>query len=243
MEQATSAQNNFADSLKENNATDLDGLQTIFEPDHAQAVNDVDTVDAVFTDGAHSEKEYLTLDEAADKYAVSKDSIRRWLREGRLKGEKTDGPRGPQWSIPNNQRLAPPQTQGVHTIETGSRQSVHTIDAQAVNSLEDEESDQQETLNFKNDKTVEAFLELSKMLADASGRAAYLESELRQTKERVLLLPDLEAKAHKAGLLEQEQNKLAVENEALKQRLLEAEATLSAVKQTWWGKLFGRFGK
>ncbi|MBX9724307.1 MAG: hypothetical protein K2X81_23060, partial [Candidatus Obscuribacterales bacterium] len=113
---------------------------------------------------------------------------------------------------------------------------------QAVNNLEEDESDEQESLNFKNDKTVEAFLELSKMLADASGRAAYLESELRQTKERVLLLPDLEAKAYKASLLEQEQNKLAVENEALKQRLLETEATLAAVKHSWWGKLFGRFG-
>lgn len=243
MEQASSAQSKYVGVEKEGSATDLDGMQTLFEPDHAQPVNDVDTVDAVFTDGVHSEKEYLTLDEAAEKYAVSKDSIRRWLREGRLKGEKTDGPRGPQWSIPNNQRLAPPQTQGVHTIETGLRQSVHTVDAQAVNNLDEDESDPQDTLNFKNDKTVEAFLELSKMLADASGRAAYLECELRQTKDRVLLLPDLEAKAHKTELLEQEQNKLATENEALKQRVQEAEAALSAIKQSWWCKLFGGFGK
>lgn len=243
MEQTSSAQSKYVGVKNESSATDLDGMQTLFEPDHAQPMNDVDTVDAVFTDGVHSEKEYLTLDEASEKYAVSKDSIRRWLREGRLKGEKTDGPRGPQWSIPNNQRLAPPQTQGVHTIETGSRQSVHTVDAQAVNSLDEDESEPQDTLNFKNDKTVEAFLELSKMLADASGRAAYLECELRQTKERVLLLPDLEAKATRASELEQEQNKLAAENEALKQRLRETEEALTKAKQPWWEKLFGGFGK
>ena len=52
----------------------------------------------------------------------------------------------------------------------------------------------------------------------------------------IKLLPDLQSQAEEKTLLENE-------NEALKHRLQETEATLSAVKQTWWAKLFGGFGQ
>lgn len=59
---------------------------------------------------------------------------------------------------------------------------------------------------------------------------------LARLEAEIKLLPDLQGQAARAAAIEEE-------NEALKQRLQETEATLSAVKQSWWGKLFGGFGK
>jgi excisionase family DNA binding protein len=185
----------------------------------------------------------LTLEEASKRLNLSERTIQRRLKEGRLKGFKISGPRGPEW------RIAISDTEG-ETVEalvasddtttsSDDRTFIHDVSSEdKTRDTEDATTSAMERLLRFYEGRIE---KLEGKLESVVWRNGYLEAQLEEAESQVKLLPDYEAQAARAAELEAqltEAESKAVTADSLGQQVIKLETELSSLRQNW----FKRFG-
>jgi len=151
-------------------------------------------LDTIFTESLSSVSSTVdlgwTLSEAAEAYAVTERTIRRWIKEKRIKAWKVDSKRGPEWRINPGSGV---EVQDIQPGSTGSTQDHQTVSLLAQ--IVKEQADKLEAATYRN---------------------GYLEATAQSYENQVRLLPDLEAKAARVKDQEETITQLSSELTALK---------------------------
>lgn len=202
------------------NPVETDGLEEIFEATVSEECTQGEQRESAGL--AHGEHDGLTLSEAAERFNVSKHTVRRWIKEGRIEASKITGEHGPEWRVYGDQPDQNIESEAVHTVHSNSNEAPYPDMRQLA----------------------DVIMDLTERLEMASGRASWLECEMRYKKEELKLLPDLQSKASHLMELEQQLQKKNEETEQLHATLQELESELAKHKRPalsrFWDWCMGR---
>lgn len=189
------------------NPIETDGLEEIFEATVSEECGKGEQTESI--EFAHGGHEGLTLSEAAERFNVSKHTVRRWIKESRIEASKVTGEHGPEWRVYGDQPDQNIEADAVHTVHN--------------NSVEAPYPDMRHL--------ADVIMDLTERLEMASGRASWLECEMQYKKEELKLLPDLQSKASNLMELEQQLQKKNEETEKLHETLKQLEVQLAKFKR------------
>lgn len=204
----------------EKDCVDVDGLDEVFEAMVSEPSGE--SVQTESTPFANREQEGLTLSEAASEFGVSKHTVRRWIKEGKIEAYKINGERGPEWRVYGDH---PEHNVDVDLTEQTNFQppGQHTGPQQSSPAIE---------LLMEQ---LEFIREMKGELEGLTFRNGYLQAQLENKEEQLKLLPDFEAQKEKAELerrQKEEETKLANrELEAVQNSYSKLEREHLALKQ------------
>lgn len=172
----------------------LDGLDEVFEATVSEP--SAQPVQTESTPSANPEQAGLTLSEAASVFGVSKHTVRRWIKEGRIEAYKVNGERGPEWRVYGDH---PDQNVDVDLTAEG------TFNAPGHSNVTEQPGPSTELLM----EQMELIREMKNELEGLTYRNGYLQAQLEVKEEQLKLLPDFEAKREKAESALREKEELA----------------------------------
>ena len=184
----------------ENDSVSMDGLEDVFNTKDTPVLRCEDTEDNPTLSRETTQDtpvlsveevtEDWTVKEAADVFNCSEKTVLRKLRSGKLAGYKVQGEKTLEWRVKRDTK-----DNTVTPIETRQDKSVQDTDKNGI--LLEEMRGKLEQLEGQ--------------LQAAIYRNGYLEGKLEDREKQVLLLPDLQARAHQVEVKEQEINSLKAE--------------------------------
>lgn len=167
-----------AKEVKRDSVT-IDGLEEVF--DTTVAESNEQSVQTESTPLANREQEGLTLSEAASAFGVSKHTVRRWIKEGKVEAYKVNGERGPEWRVYGDH---PDQN-----VDVDLTDKTNTFQSNLTQQVQPQQNATTELLM----EQMELIREMRHEMEGLTYRNGYLQAQLEHKDEQLKLLPDFEA--------------------------------------------------